>query len=217
MAREVFRSSFNLERPKHVLDKPIVVTKCPTGLKPSPRARAAPPHRAPRMAPLRHIQRNDSKRLRTYDLNGNLTGMGSTGTSIGGSYSSEARPWDIQKPRAGIAPRAAPRPLRPVRQIMPTAVHSLEEELHLAIVKLRELPRQAAIVKRRGRPPVRFRPAEVKPPLVSARGLGNSKIACERRPPMSPCARAADAEITARSEQWTTGKHAPSPPAGGGF
>ena len=56
--------------------------------------------------------------------------------------------------------------LKPVRVTMPTAVYSLDEQLHLAIVKLRELPNQAAIVKRRGHQPVRIRPATVKPVLA---------------------------------------------------
>jgi hypothetical protein len=89
---------------------------------------------------------------------------------------------------------------------MPTAVHSLDEELHLAIVKLRELPNQAAIVKRRGHPPVRFRPSTVKPGIAWP-DLTSAYVAdaCAASPYVST-SEDADAEINGRLNHLRSGE-----------
>ena len=94
---------------------------------------------------------------------------------------------------------------------MATAVHSLEEEEHLAIVKLRELPNQAAIVKRRGRPPVRFRPETVQP-AVAWPELTDSFVGTTRASsPYISTALQAETEIAARFDTMTA-KAAPAEP-----
>jgi hypothetical protein len=88
--------------------------------------------------------------------------------------------------------------LKPVRQIMPSAVYSLEEELHLAIVKLRSLPKQAAVIKRPSGVPVRFTPSRVVPPASGpARAPGFVENAREASGFIAPSGRV-DAEIAER-------------------
>jgi hypothetical protein len=55
--------------------------------------------------------------------------------------------------------------LKPMREERPTHFYTLEECLHLAQLKLRNLPDRAAIVKRRGRRTVRVETLEVRPTL----------------------------------------------------
>ena len=86
---------------------------------------------------------------------------------------------------------------------MVTAVHSLGEEEHLAIVKLRELPNQAAIVKRRGRMPVRVRPATVKPATVWEELTDTFIDTTRAASPYISSAAQADAEIATRFESIT--------------
>ena len=94
---------------------------------------------------------------------------------------------------------------------MATAVHSLDEEEHLAIVKLRELPNQAAIVKRRGRAPVRFRPETVQSavawPELTDSFIGNTRASS----PYISTALQAETEIAGRFET-ITAKAIPAEP-----
>jgi hypothetical protein len=96
--------------------------------------------------------------------------------------------------------------------MLPTAVHSLDEEIHLAIVKLRSLPKQMAILKRPESVPVRLRPVTVKPALVReeevARFIERTRAASSYISPMS----AVEAEIAVRQAQ-LSGK--PKPPDDG--
>jgi hypothetical protein len=81
---------------------------------------------------------------------------------------------------------------------MPTAVYSLEEEVHLAIVRLRQLPKQAAILKRPNGVPVRFRPLTISP-TASGKARAASFIATARTgSPFIAPAEIAEAEIAAR-------------------
>ena len=90
--------------------------------------------------------------------------------------------------------------LKPVREWRPTHYLSLDESLHLAQLKLRNLPDRAAIVKRRGKRTVRVETVEIKPTLESAPILMRfrSKAAAES-PYMRPIGEA-QAEIDKRQE-----------------
>jgi hypothetical protein len=169
MAREVYRSSLNLERPKHVLDKPVVIDEVPYWLESESETEG------------------ESASWSTTESSTWTTGSGASesfsqgyssqdeelGYSLGeGSSNSESYGGGSGSTSGGSSmssrTRGRSQTLKPVRVTMPTAVYSLEEELHLAIVKLRELPNRAAILKRRGHLPVRFRPATVNPAVAPA-------------------------------------------------
>jgi hypothetical protein len=214
MAREVFRNSFNLERAKHILDKPTVVDEVPFWLE------------------------SESYTDSGSDTSGSSTGGSSSrssGTSEGGAdqYSgddalpygrsqntgssestTDASAWGSNESSThGWAnTQGRSQTLKPVRVMLPTAVHSLDEEIHLAIVKLRSLPKQMAILKRPESVPVRLRPVTVKPALVReeevARFIERTRAASSYISPMS----AVEAEIAVRQAQ-LSGK--PKPPDDG--
>lgn len=176
LAKEIYRSTFDLEKPKRVLDKPVVVDEVPYWLD-------------------AESWGEGSSTTSSYG------GSSSWGTATGGSaglserHSPQAIPplfgepepfeytqnsgdswgehtgggesWSDGSSSSTSKGHGRSQTLKPVRVMMPTALYSLDEQLHLAIVKLRELPNQAAIVKRPGRPPVRFRPPTIKEPLAS--------------------------------------------------
>ncbi len=88
--------------------------------------------------------------------------------------------------------------LKAVRELRPTHYHTLEESLHLAQLKLRNLPDRAAIVKRRGKRTVRVETVEVKGVLNSKPILARFRERTSTKSPyMSPIA-AARAEIEKR-------------------
>lgn len=168
MAREMFRSSFNLERPKHILDKPVVVDEVPYWLESESYGETVgvsfTSSRSENWGEASNFMSSGNE---SFGPDGRRLGTGtsagfSEGMSNGGGRSSaegSSRAWSSTSGRSQT--------LKPVREILPTAVYSLEEEKHLAIVKLRELPNQAAIVKRRGSFPVRFRPRDIPKALAS--------------------------------------------------
>lgn len=88
--------------------------------------------------------------------------------------------------------------LKPVRKMMVTAVHSLEEEMHLAIIKLRELARGTAIVKRPGKPPTHIRTQIIRPALASELGISAFVKSTRDASPYISEVAVADAEIALR-------------------
>jgi len=135
---------------------------------------------------------------RTYDSSGReqsgslAEGLTSSESYGGGSSTSESR--SITSSRT----RGRSQTLKPVRMWLPTAVHSLEEELHLATVNLRELPNQVAVVKRRGHPPIRVRPSVIKPAMAGPARVATVKDVCRQASPYLTDSETATSEIEAR-------------------
>jgi hypothetical protein len=200
MAREVFRTSFNLERPKHALDRPTVVDEVPFWLDSESftegEATSSGSSSGGSASQSAGISAGQTDQYQGDDFlpYGRSQGAGTSESASAGSAwgqnESTNSSWSNTSGRSQT--------LKPVRVSMPTAVHSLEEEIHLAIVKLRELPNQMAILKAPGRVPVRLRPQTVKKPLVRPE---NTARFIERTRVASDCissARIVDGEITAR-------------------
>jgi len=157
MARQIMRGSFNLERPKHSLDKPHVVDEIPFWLESESSAvsesRSQGTSESSGWSSATGLTEN-------YDTDSNVIGSGSSsGSGASGGWSTSDSTSTGRTVSHGYS-----QTLKPVRKTLPTAVHSLEEELHLAILKLRELPQRAAIVKRRGRQATRLVVPEIRPP-----------------------------------------------------
>jgi len=172
MAREVMRTSFNLEQPKHVLDKPVVVDEVPFWLESEDKNETWGTTQTSSDSYQYGSSSGGSESLsETYDLQGNVTGRSASTASSGGSSEGWGSSSSESTSQGGGRTSGRSQTLKPVRVTMPTAVHSLEEATHLAIIKLRELPNRAAIVRRRGKPPVRIRTPEIKPALASEAGV----------------------------------------------
>jgi hypothetical protein len=175
MAREVFRSSFNLERPKHSLDRLTVVDEVPFWLESESFTESE--------------GRSSGTNESGFSSRGSGTSVGNTDQFAGeealpfgrsenagtSENSAEGRGWGrTDGTTSGWAStQGRAQTLKPVRALLPTAVHSLEEEIHLAIVKLRGLPKQMAILKAPERVPVRLRPPTVKGVLVRPRDVAS--------------------------------------------
>lgn len=202
MAKEVFRSSFNLERPKHILDKPVVVDEVPYWL--DSESWTTSESSTTSTSESTNWSSGSSSSLGLSASYGPDGGDPSGYVATEGSSTSESQGGGFTQGRAETTgssqTRGRSQTLKPVRVVMASAVHSLDEELHLKIVKLRELPNQAAIVKRRGRPPVRIRPVTVKPALAWPELTETFSDQTRERSPYIGSASAADAEISARFE-----------------
>lgn len=167
LAKEIMRDDIDLERPKHTITTPVVVDEVPFWLESlsSSEGQSESYTSTRSESSALHADISEST-AQVFDATGSApgnrqslsTGIGAssgtastTGTSQSESY---ARSWSSTHGRAQT--------LRPVREERPTAYYSLEESLHLAQLKLRNLPDQTAIVKRRGKRTVRVATVEVK-------------------------------------------------------
>jgi hypothetical protein len=218
MAREVYRSSFNLEKVKHVLDKPVVIDEVPYWLESEGWSESKGSGYSNGASSTWSSGTGESGGLaERYSAIGAdpyeaVVSTGETMNEGSGGGSSYSESWSSS---SGYA-HGRSQTLKSVRVTMPTAVYSVDEQLHLAIVKLRELPNQAAIVKRRGSPPVRFRPSTVKPPLAWADLIGTFLNDTRAASPYIAASHDADAEIAARVVVAGPARSAQSPAADAG-
>ncbi|TAL00091.1 MAG: type IV secretory system conjugative DNA transfer family protein [Rhodospirillaceae bacterium] len=218
MARQIMRDSFNLERPKHVLDKPVVVDEVPFWLESESESegdtRSNSVSYSSATTETSGTAESTSEQYEVFEYaspeqrgmtlgTGRFTGSAmTTGTSESEGYATT---------RSRTLGRA--QTLKPIRVTMPTAVYSLEEEIHAAIVKLRELPQRVAVLKRRGRTATRVRTPEIKASLAGPelieKFVSTARLAS---PYLSPTA-VVDAEIHARQTELIEGKVAGTPDA----
>lgn len=201
MAREVMRTSINLERPKHVLDKPVVVDEVPFWLESSSWSTSESTTLTEGESSSWGSVASGSDGLsQSFDRQGvELGSVGSWGASWTES-NGHGSASSVGKTAGSSQSRGFSQTLKPVRQMMPTSVYSLEEEFHLATVKLRELPRGAAIVKRPGKFPVRVRTEIIKPALASAAKVETFVNETRVASPYLSVVAVADAEITTRQK-----------------
>ena len=206
MAREIFRSSFNLERPKVSLNKPVVVDEVPYWLDTESWTEGTSStsgiSEASGWSTLSSLVEGRAERWDAEETT--LAGVGlstseNTGRSESGGYGRSETRGENRSYTNGRS-----QALKSMRVMLPTQVHTLEEETHLAMVKLRELPNRAAIVKRRGRPPVRFTPTLVRQPLNGAGRVEQFVSDMRRKSPYGASPARADAEIELRQAELLT-------------
>jgi hypothetical protein len=159
MAREIMRTTFDLERPKRSLDKPVVVGYERIWLRgyntSDGYVDTAGTVEGENWAAVSGASAAAGQSF-AIDADGNPTPYPVATQEVSGTSDAFSRGGIITNTRArgtthnaGSSDQEA---LAPILQTMTTQVHSLEEEVHRAIVTLREQPNQRAIVKLRGQP-----------------------------------------------------------------
>jgi hypothetical protein len=184
MAREIMRGDIDLERPK--ITMPVVVNEVPFWLESESSSESWGESRA-------------STRSATTS-EGNTTSTGSTlsyaalegeepeqralaesAAEAVSRMSAEGFATTDGSSRSESRTRGRSQTLRPVREERPTQFYSLEECLHLAQLKLRNLPDRAAVLKRRGKPTVEVRTPDVNGVLKLPQALSRFRaLVCER-------------------------------------
>lgn len=179
MAREILRSEVNLEVPKHILDKPVVVDEIPywfeSGGWSESESSSTSVSTSSGWSETAGVSASDvqSFDMRNQGFGGGFGAMGlptsismgggnsSSTTMIGGESVTDSMSRSRSEQRSWVEGRVN------VRAYLPTSVYSLEEQLHLGQLKLRNLQDQHAIVKRSGKPAEEVRIANVAAPLSS--------------------------------------------------
>ena len=142
MARQIFRAEFSVDRPKKVLNKPVVIDEVPVWLHSESKSvveswqegRSIGMATGASAAMSQYHTGPDGTPAEGYT---EMTGTSAVDTS--GTFSAE-----------GVAiGRTAGRhqTFKAIRQDMPTATYTIDELVHKAVVRLRELPMRAMIFK----------------------------------------------------------------------
>lgn len=199
MAREIMRTTMNLERPKHILDKPVVVDEVPFWLESeSWGSNESTTLTEGETSSWSSSEGESEGSSQGYNELDEERGYSESRSSSWSTSSGGARTRSVGETRGTSHARGRSQTLKPVRKMMVTAVHSLEEEMHLAIIKLRELARGTAIVKRPGKPPTYIRTQIIRPALASELGISAFVKATRDASPYISEAAIADTEIALR-------------------
>lgn len=202
MAQQILRDQFNLERPKHVLDKLVVVDEVPFWLESESAATGA--------TETESISSMDSWSETVGTTSGTSAGAQivdgeqvseHTGTSQGTSTSSTvggSTTRSSSTSRSESFTQGRSQTLKAVREKQPTAVYSLEEELHRAILRLRRLPIGTAIVRPRGKTAVQVKVEQENRPIVWPVLTDRFRQAVSKANPSQSTAQRAEAEMSAR-------------------
>jgi hypothetical protein len=203
MAREIMRDSFNLERPKHILDKPTVVgdeliwlESVGTGESTTRGFGTAEVSSWSEQAGSSAMTGESYSVLAGYDPL--QTGMQlAAGTSMGSGTGGASSVSEFYG-RTTSSTRGVHQALRSRYEVRPTQVHSLEEEVHLAIVKLREQKNRSSIVKLRGEKAKGTIVPDVVPSLASPARIAEFRDIARSRSEYLSSSNLAEAEIAAR-------------------
>jgi hypothetical protein len=215
MAREMLRDQFDLERPKHVLDKPIVVDEVPFWLESvsasEGRASTASEAASEGWSTGYGASQGAGDAFRvSLDAAPELVGQSLMSGSISTSGESGSRATGRAETSSSSVTHGRSQTLKPVREIMATAVHSLEEETHRAILRLRGLPVGTAIVRPRGRTAIEVRVPLAPSPMVSAAHVeAFRQAACVGNPSVSSVPEADEALVLRQASLLAP----PAPPA----
>lgn len=220
MARQILRDQFNLERPKRVLDKLVVVDEVPFWLESESTTTSS--------------NESFSYSSGTTSSTGTST---NTGASLGVQYPYDEDAIEIEptsftvgvqqgtSDSAGAgesysetrsrgtgesSTRGWSQTLKAVREKQPTAVYSLQEEIHRAIVRLRRLPVGTAIVRVRGKTAVEIKVPQSTKPVVWPELLDRFREDVSANNPSQSRRGRADEEMAARRAGMSGGQSSES-------
>lgn len=202
MAREIMRGDIDLEKPKSML-APMVVDEVPFWLESYSESEGYSESRSfsqtfstsegngvsssnSESFVVVDGEESDTRRMGTQSSQSSERST-ATGTTYSEDYSSS---------RSTTHGRS--QTLKPVREWRPTHYYSLDESMHLAQLKLRNLPDRAAVVKRRGKRTVQIETLEVKESLRSAPLLVRFRARSSVNSPYTKPVEAAQEEVERR-------------------
>lgn len=153
LAENIFLGEFDLEKPKHSLDKPVAVDEVPEWLVSESVSESQ----------TETSTESESKtRTKTEEDGDDVSSSETTGTSTGRSRSTGYTKGRHQT-------------FKPVRKVLPTCTYSLEELLHMAVDSLVNQAPRSAIVKIPGKQSCRITTVTVKPGFAGSKRIARFK------------------------------------------
>jgi len=222
MAREIMRGDIDLERPKRGITAPVVIGEEPFWLESESQSEgfstaSATTHSS--SASDMNSESSGTSTLFSGAAGEPLEQRGATEISVGmsGRTTSEGVATTESESRSESRTSGRSQVLRSIREERPTHFYSLEESLHLAQLKLRNLPDRTAIVKRRGKRTVRIDMIEVRDVIDAPRIVERFRTAISSKSAYVSDISAAEAEILARQSALVSPVKAKSKPGDDDF
>jgi hypothetical protein len=206
MAREIMRGDIDLTKPKPGITAPVVVDEVPFWLESESFSEGHSTGRTVTESYGTTASTGTSAGTadsystidgRDPEQRGYTTSTGeieSTSTTQGTSYSTSSS-------ESSSHTRGHAQTLKSVREERPTHFYSLEESLHLAMLRIRNLPDRTAIVKRRGKRTVQVKTVDLKPTLDAPKIVERFRAATAAKSPYLASAASVQEELRARRAQ----------------
>ena len=194
LCKQLFRADIDLEVPKEILNKPVAIGQEIITLFSSTETEAESESFATSNVSGTGASAGESVFLPFEGSNlGTTESTGTSSVSVSGQSNSRAS--------ATGKTRGKSETLKTIYEVMPTAVYSLDEMLHLGIVSIRTLPRQHAIIKLRGMKAVRMKTVDVRSRKPIDAQVLNFVREAQKTSVFSMPQRDAEAHILARSQR----------------
>lgn len=206
MAREIMRGDIDLERPKKGITMPVVVDEEPFWLESESYTESSSESRSTSDTTATGETAGSSEGTAELfhaleDMDPELRGLSAVrGTNVSTSTNAGRA---VSEGRALSTGRTLGRSqtLRSIREERSTQFYSLEESLHLAQLKLRNLPDRAAIVKRRNKRTVRVETLDVRDVLKLPKTAARFRARMAERSSYLVSREAAELEIETRQQR----------------
>ena len=167
MAREIFRTEFDMNRPKEALNKMTVVDYQPYWLESYGTSEVDLHTDSSFENMVEGVSEAVAQKMSVNDVEyGGTTVTTSEGSATGQGTGSAHTTGTVTTSNKHQT-------LMPVLEEQPTQLWTLDELIHEAIVKLRELPKQSAIVKRPNKNTVRIKPRTIQEGTARRRTIEN--------------------------------------------
>lgn len=176
LAKELLRETFDFNRPKEILNKPVVVGYETATLNSRTMTRGAATTQGQSSLQADGMGSNSGMGvMQTFGPDGLPISIGYSGSSTSGmsSSSSTARGTMNANSSSSAVSEGVSETLRPILEILPTTVEGQEEILHRAILAIRKLPKRAFFLAQPDMPVALLVTPTVKEVAVSPRTIAD--------------------------------------------
>ena len=203
LARFLFRKELDLEEPKHILDKPVAVGQVPIWLhsESTTTARSETSSESHGEAETT-VEASSTGEATRQGLAGEEAGSTETAGTSSGAGSVASSGWSQTISESSSTSVGRHQTLATEYQVMPTAVFSLEDQVHKAIVAVRSLPKRTAIAYvAEGGKPFRFSTIPIRPGAVLPSQIEHFVVRANRQSSFTTSAQAVEQQISERRQQ----------------
>ena len=154
LAKQLFRTSFDLEIPKEIMNRPVAVGQEIIDLYGNSTTKGY----VESWGESEGVSSGDSVATSVFvpvdDVERGVTNIDGSTSGYSTSYSHSAS-------KISTHSESASQSLRTIYEVMPTVLYTIEEQMHLAITAIRNLPPRTAFVKLAGMVPIRMETIDV--------------------------------------------------------
>lgn len=184
LARELLRELFDYNRPKEILNKPVVVGFERVLMRSNGFAEGvAESSGTSSMEAEMSAMGMGSGMTQTFGADGLPIGAAASSVNSASSGMTSARGNMSAVSRSAVRSVGEGEALRPILEVLPTSVENQDEILHQATLAIRKLPKRGFFLTRPDLPPTLMMTPDVEEPMVTKRRIAAfSSAACELSP-----------------------------------